>query len=131
MEETIARLVQGFIAFGLAYTIALWFALVLWTWRDIASRSTNPAVQVLATLVVLLFFAPGAVIYLMLRPRETLDEAYQRSVADEYLVQDLEAYQTCPSCRRPTRDEFVFCPHCRTELRHDCLLYTSDAADEL
>jgi hypothetical protein len=120
VEETIARLVQGFIAFGLAYTIALWIALVLWTWRDISARSDNPFVQLLSTLVVLLFFAPGAVIYLMLRPRETLDEAYQRSVAEEYLVQDLEEFSTCPACRRPTRDDFVYCPQCRVELRRTC-----------
>lgn len=120
MEETIARLVQGFIAFGLAYTIALWVALVLWTWRDISARSDNPLVQIFSTLVVLLFFAPGAVIYLMLRPRETLDEAYQRSVAEEYLVQDLEEFPACPACRRPTRDDFVYCPHCRVELRRAC-----------
>lgn len=120
MEETIARLVQAFVAFGLAYTIALWVALVLWTWRDISNRSDNPLVQILSTLVVLLFFAPGAVIYLMLRPRETLDDAYQRSVAEEYLIQDLEEFPACPSCRRPLRDDFVFCPNCRAELRRPC-----------
>jgi hypothetical protein len=69
---------------------------------------------------VLLFFAPGAVVYLILRPRETLDEAYQRTIAEEYLVQDLEEFAACPSCRRPTRDEYVFCPHCRVELRRAC-----------
>ncbi|RIK47299.1 MAG: zinc ribbon domain-containing protein [Chloroflexi bacterium] len=116
----IARLVQGFIAFGLAYTVALWIALVLWTWRDIAARSSSPFVQVFSTLIVLLFFAPGAVIYLMLRPRETLDEAYQRSVAEEYLVQDLEEFPACPACRRPVRDDFAYCPHCRLELRRTC-----------
>lgn len=120
MEETIARLVQGFIAFGLAYTVALWVALVLWTWRDIAARSDSALVQIVSTLVVALFFAPGAVIYLMLRPRETLDEAYQRSVAEEYLIQDLEEFPACPACRRPIRDDYVFCPHCRVELRRPC-----------
>lgn len=120
MEETIARLFQVFLALAGAYTLALWFALAVWTYRDINARTTNPVVQIFSTLLVVLFSAPGAIIYLILRPRETLDEAFQRSIEEEYLVQDLEEFPLCPSCRRPVRDDFVYCPHCHVELRRAC-----------
>jgi RNA polymerase subunit RPABC4/transcription elongation factor Spt4 len=120
LEETIARLFQIFLALAGAYLLALWFALAVWTYRDITSRSTNPIVQIFSTLIVVLFFAPGAIIYLILRPRETLDEAFQRSMEEEYLVQDLEEFPLCPSCRRAVREDFVFCPNCHVELRHAC-----------
>jgi RNA polymerase subunit RPABC4/transcription elongation factor Spt4 len=120
LEETIARLFQIFLALAGAYLLALWFALAVWTYRDITSRSTNPVVQIFSTLIVVLFFAPGATIYLILRPRETLDEAFQRSMEEEYLVQDLEEFPLCPSCRRAVRDDFVYCPNCHVELRRTC-----------
>ena len=122
MEATIARVLQVFAALAGAYILALWFALAVWTYRDITSRTTNAVVQVFSTLLVVLFFAPGAVIYLILRPRETLDETFQRSIEEEYLVQDLEEFPLCPSCRRAVRDDFVYCPYCHVELRRACSL---------
>lgn len=119
-EALIARIFQLFLALAGAYLLALWFALVVWTYRDITSRSTNAFTQIFSTLVVVLFFVPGAIIYLILRPRETLDEAFQRSMEEEYLLQDLDDFPLCHACRRAVRDDFVFCPHCSTDLRHAC-----------
>jgi RNA polymerase subunit RPABC4/transcription elongation factor Spt4 len=121
LEEVLARVLQLFIALTGAYALALWFALIVWTYRDITSRTTNAVTQVFSTLVVVLFFVPGAIIYLILRPRETLDDAFQRTMEEEYLLQDLDDFPVCPSCRRSVRDEFLFCPHCRTELRMPCI----------
>ena len=90
-EALIARIFQLFLALAGAYLLALWFALVVWTYRDITSRSTNAFTQIFSTLVVVLFFVPGALIYLILRPRETLDEAFQRfSGSFSYILHDRE-----------------------------------------
>lgn len=120
VEELIARAFQVLVALAGAYTVALWFALVLWTFRDIESRSRSVVSQVFSTLVVVLFFLPGVLIYLILRPKQTLDEAFARSLEEEYLLQDLEDLSLCPTCSRPVRDEFVVCPTCYTELRQAC-----------
>lgn len=120
MEELVARIVQMFLALTGAYALALWFALVIWTYRDITTRSTSTVTHIFSTLVVVLFWVPGAVIYLLLRPKETLEEAFQRTVEEEYLLQDLDDFQTCPSCSRTVRDDFVYCPNCRTRLRAEC-----------
>lgn len=121
MEEVLARVLQLFVALTGAYALALWFALIVWTYRDITSRTTNAVTQIFSTLVVVLFFVPGAIIYLILRPRETLDDAFQRTMEEEYLLQDLDDFPVCPSCRRSVRDDFMYCPHCRTELRLPCI----------
>lgn len=120
IESLIARGFQLLLAMTGAYTVALWFALIVWTFRDIESRSRSVIAQIFSTLVVVLFFIPGALIYLLLRPRETLDEAFGRALEEEYLLQDLEDLSLCPSCHHPVRDEFVACPHCFTELRRTC-----------
>lgn len=121
MEELLANAVQLFLALTAAYALALWFALVVWTYRDIAARSNNVVTHIFSTLIVVLFWVPGAIIYLILRPRETLDETFQRAMEEEYLLQDLDDFAVCPSCRRAARDEYIFCPHCSTELRHACV----------
>ncbi|MBX6341804.1 MAG: zinc ribbon domain-containing protein [Thermomicrobiaceae bacterium] len=120
MEALLARAVQLLVALGGAYLVALWFALAVWTFQDIQSRSRSVIAQIFSTLVVVLFFVPGVLIYLILRPKETLDEAFQRSLEEEYLLQDLEELPLCPTCQRYVHDDFVFCPSCRTELRQAC-----------
>jgi RNA polymerase subunit RPABC4/transcription elongation factor Spt4 len=77
--------------------------------------------QIFATLLVVLFSAPGALLYLLMRPRETLEEQYERALEEEYLAQDLEAVGRCPACRRPVQEDFQFCPFCRTPLKQLCV----------
>ncbi|HEX2185819.1 MAG TPA: zinc ribbon domain-containing protein, partial [Chloroflexota bacterium] len=54
------------------------------------------------------------------RPRETLAEAYERSLEEETLLQEIEERQSCPSCRQRVQPDFMFCPHCHTELKQRC-----------
>jgi hypothetical protein len=118
--ETAARGAQFLLAIGIAYLIALWFALVAWTFRDIEARSRSVFTQVFSTLLVVLFFVPGLLLYLILRPKETLDLAFQRALEEEYLLQDLDDLPLCPGCQRSVDPEFVLCPHCQTSLRGPC-----------
>lgn len=120
MEEVLARIFQFSIALIGAFTVALWFALVIWTYRDAVSRSRSALMQIFSTLIVVLFFVPGVVIYLLLRPRETLEEKQQRWVEEEYLAQELDDVPVCPSCNHHVRDEWIFCPACRYQLRRPC-----------
>jgi hypothetical protein len=118
--ETAARGAQFMLAVGIAYLIALWFSLVAWTFRDIEARSRSVFTQVFSTLLVVLFFVPGLLLYLILRPKETLDQAFQRALEEEYLLQDLDDLPLCPGCQRTVDPEFVLCPHCQTALRGPC-----------
>lgn len=120
IETFIARGLQVLVALGGAYLIALWFVLAVWTFRDIETRSRSVVTQVFSTLLVVLFWVPGLLLYRLLRPSETLDEAYQRSLEEEYLIQDLEELPLCPSCNHFVEDDFQICPHCNTQLREPC-----------
>jgi hypothetical protein len=118
--ESAARGAQFLLAIGIAYAVALWFALVAWTFRDIESRSRSVFTQVFSTLLVVLFFIPGLVLYLILRPKETLDQAFQRALEEEYMLQDLDDLPLCRGCQRAVDPEYVVCPHCQTRLRAPC-----------
>jgi RNA polymerase subunit RPABC4/transcription elongation factor Spt4 len=120
IETLVARGLQILLALGGAYLIATWFVLAIWTFRDIESRSRSVVTQVFSTMLVVLFWIPGWLLYRMLRPKESLDEAYQRSLEEEYLLQDLQELPLCPTCNHFVEDDWQICPHCNTQLREDC-----------
>ncbi len=120
LEAIIARGLQILLALGGAYLIALWFVLVVWTFRDIESRSRNVVTQIASTMLVVFFYVPGFLLYWLLRPKETLDEAYQRSLEEEYLLQDLQELPLCPNCHHYVEDDYQLCPHCNTQLKEAC-----------
>lgn len=115
--EATARIAIGILA---VYLVVIWAALVFWTYRDIRQRSRDPIVQTVAILVVLFFFLPGHWVYLVLRPRYTLTELYERSLEEEALLQELEDQKGCPNCKRRVHDQFLVCPSCRTQLKEPC-----------
>lgn len=120
IEGIIARSLQVLIALGGAYLLATWFVLIVWTYRDIEARSKNVVTQVFSTLLAVFFWVPGVLLYMLLRPKETLDEAYQKSLEEEYLLQDLQEVPLCPNCNHFISDEWQICPHCNTQLREGC-----------
>ncbi len=103
-----------------ALLLAVWLAVGVWTFRDVRSRSRSGAAAVLATALVLIVPIAGLVIYLLLRPRETLTEAYDRALEQEALLQQVEEPLSCPGCSRRVNEAWVVCPDCRTQLRQPC-----------
>lgn len=108
--------VAGFVAFGLA----VWFSLIVWTFIDIRSRSRDKLVWVFAIALVVFFNVFGLVVYLILRPHETLMQAYERSLEEEALLQEIEERPICPNCRHRVEDDYRVCPQCLTKLRDVC-----------
>ena len=120
MEALIARAVHLVLAVSIAYYLALWFALVVWTFQDVQARTRSVLAQIFATLLVVLFSVPGVLLYLLLRPKETLEDVYQRSLEEEYLLQDLGTFALCPHCQHVVHEDFLYCPTCRNQIRHGC-----------
>ncbi|HEX6513453.1 MAG TPA: zinc ribbon domain-containing protein [Chloroflexota bacterium] len=118
--QSIANVLQILIAAGVAYFVGFTFALVIWTFRDIQSRSQDVVVQILATLWVAVMNLPGLLIYLILRPSNTLVEAYERSLEEESLLQDIESRLACPNCQQRVQPDFLLCPSCLTQLKKQC-----------
>ena len=126
--EQILRTIQPFVimfaALLAAFMTAMWISIVIWTFRDIRSRSRDIFAQILATLMVLVFFPlfplPGLALYMLLRPRETLAEVYERSLEEEALLQGIEERLACPGCNRRIEEEFLICPTCHTRLKKAC-----------
>ena len=103
-----------------AFLVALWLALVIWTYRDMRSRHRDRLVHILAALMVALLNLPGVLVYLILRPARTLEEEYQQTLEEEALLQSIEDQSVCPGCERQIREDWLICPSCHTKLRKHC-----------
>ncbi len=120
LTQQLGRLLQAFLFAGAAFALALWLSTAIWVFRDIRARTRDIFAVLLALLLV--FFLPfaGVLLYLLLRPRETLAEQYERSLEEEALLQDIEERAVCPACHEPTEEDFLLCPHCSTRLKNRC-----------
>jgi RNA polymerase subunit RPABC4/transcription elongation factor Spt4 len=98
----------------------LWMGMILWTYKDMRNRSRDVIAQILASLMVAILTLPGLFIYFLLRPKETLSEAYERALEQEALLQAIEEPEVCPSCGAKTRAEFLYCPYCHAHLKKTC-----------
>jgi RNA polymerase subunit RPABC4/transcription elongation factor Spt4 len=103
-----------------AYLFALYLGLIVWTFRDIHARTHDVLAQIMATLLVMIFTLPGLLVYMLLRPHTTLAEEYERSLAEEAMLQDLDERHICPGCHRRIESDFVICPTCHYALRSRC-----------
>lgn len=109
---------------GGVWLLLLWLSIIVWVYRDIRDRTRDLGLQVLAVFVTMMFFPgmniPGLALYLMMRPRETLEEAYSRSLEEEALLREIGDEGICPSCRRFVERAWRTCPFCQTQLKDAC-----------
>ncbi len=99
---------------------AFWIGLIIWTWRDIRLRSSDIFAALLAVLLVAVFNVLGLLIYILVRPKQTLAEQYDRALEEEILLRELEQAPDCWNCGRPVQPDWRFCPYCEAELKHPC-----------
>jgi hypothetical protein len=118
ISSDVALVVSIYLAVVLA---AFWLAMIVWTYRDMRSRSRDTLAQFGVAVMVALLTLPGLLIYLFLRPRESLSEAYERSLEEEALLQNIEAKPTCPGCGQRIHENWQACPHCFTRLKKPCV----------
>lgn len=119
--EILPQVVTGLTLVTAVFLTSLWLGMVLWTFRDIRSRSRDLVVQLLATLMVGVLTLPGLLVYFLTRPRETLAEAYEHALEQEALLQAIEEPEVCPGCGTKVDAEFRYCPYCHTALKKSCV----------
>lgn len=118
--DTLNKALGIVIGFLVAFTVIFWISLIVWTFRDIRSRSQDFLTQILATLLVAVFFIGGLFIYMILRPRQTLAEIYERQLEEESLLAEMTERQTCNNCHARVESDFQICPSCGQKLKRPC-----------
>src|SRR5258706_14546370 len=118
--DTLSKVLGAVIGFLVAFLVIFWISLIIWTFRDIRSRSQDFLVQILSTLLVAVFFIGGLFIYMILRPRQTLAEIYERQLEEESILARLTERQTCNNCHARIELDFQICPSCGQKLKRPC-----------
>jgi len=106
------------------YLVVLWLASAYWAFRDMQQRSDNVILPYVAAAGIILFtplfFVLAIWIYKIVRPHEKIGEVWERNLAEEALLAEVEAIHHCPGCERRIDDEWIICPSCRTRLKRVC-----------
>ena len=116
--------VVQFVIYSIAvYLVVLWLASAYWVFRDMQQRTENAILPYLAASLVIVFlpvFPLAVFVYKIIRPHEKIGEVYERNLAEEALLAEVEAIHSCPTCARRVNDEWIICPTCRTRLNRVC-----------
>jgi RNA polymerase subunit RPABC4/transcription elongation factor Spt4 len=118
--NTIGTIVGVLIAALGAFLFAFWIAMGIWTFNDVRARTRDWLVITLAVALVLIFPLIGLILYMMIRPKSTLAEVYDRALEEEALLRELEETMTCHQCGAPVNEAWVYCPNCHSQLQHSC-----------
>lgn len=106
------------------YWAILWLAAAYWAFRDLQLRTDNPIAPYLAAALVIVFtpvlFPMAVFIYRIVRPQERIGEIYERNLAEEAMLAEVEAVRHCPTCERTVHADWIICPTCRTRLNRVC-----------
>jgi hypothetical protein len=104
------------------FLIAIWAALVFWTYADARRRIEDQMLIGCATAASLLFPYVGTMVYMIVRPPEYLEDARERELeiaAAEARLAHVEQL-SCPYCDFEIEKTFLRCPSCLRRLKEPC-----------
>lgn len=114
--------------------LTTYLGIIFWVTRDVTTRTKNLLGIFAAILLSVVFYIPGLLLYLLMRPLSTLDENNSlqllSSVQDANLISCTDCHHTirldhdhcpycgvkqnltCPECKNRLHPEWQYCTHC-------------------
>jgi hypothetical protein len=128
MEDFILNLLEsiGNIDFSFVWQIFLysllvfWIVVLYWVWLDSGERTSKTFVRLLYVVLVALLNIIGWIIYLIIRPSQTIEEIYWSDLERRYLKYETAELGDCVKCGRQLYPGYTFCPHCRQKIKIKC-----------
>ncbi len=107
-----------------AYIVLIWLASAFWAYRDMRLRSASAFTPYVAAAAIIVFtpvfFLFGLLLYRIVRPKETIAEVNERTLAEEAILAEVASHAHCANCSRPVHEDWIICPTCRNRLRRVC-----------
>jgi Double zinc ribbon len=105
----------------IVFGVLLYLTLIYWTYVDARRRLEDPTLVGFATAISLIPFV-GTLLYVIVRPPETLEDARERELDVETTRLRLHALESglCPHCDYPVEPDYVRCPSCLRKLKDRC-----------
>jgi hypothetical protein len=99
--------------------IIFWLVVTSWIWVDSDERTTSNWMRIFYVFIGLVPVV-GWIIYLIVRPSETIDEIYWGDLERRYLKYEAKDLGDCPRCGSQLYPGFIFCPNCGKRLKRKC-----------
>jgi hypothetical protein len=100
--------------------IIFWLFVLGWVWIDSGERTTNSITRALSIVIVLFLNIIGLIIYLIVRPKQTIQELYWVDLERRYLKYETAELGDCPSCGLSLQPGFNVCPACKYGIKTLC-----------
>lgn len=105
----------------LFFVVVFWLAVAYWVYKDARRRIEDGWLVAVATLLGLVPPFLGAVIYMLFRPPEYLDDVRERELEIKEMEERLGSGDlSCPVCRAEVDPAYLVCPVCTTKLKQSC-----------
>jgi hypothetical protein len=106
----------------LLFLVAIWLALIFWTYADARRRIEDPMLVGCAAAASLFPFV-GTIVYMIVRPPEYLADVRERELeiaAAEARLSQVGDFH-CPYCDFEIEKSFLRCPSCLRRLKEPCV----------
>ncbi len=100
------------------FLILLWLALGVWVYKDASRRNSAPGYPKIMAAIGVLIPLLGPLLYMAVRPAETVAEQRDRKLETEAL--ERHVMLSCPDCGFPTEASYLACPSCVRKLKEPC-----------
>lgn len=100
--------------------VVFWFVVLYWVWLDSGERTSNKTVKISYVILVAVLNVVGLLIYLIIRPSQTIEEIYWADLERRYLKYETAELGDCPKCGSQLFPGYTFCPNCRYKLKMKC-----------
>ncbi|MCK9369011.1 zinc ribbon domain-containing protein [Candidatus Dojkabacteria bacterium] len=103
-----------------ALFIVFWIFVLGWVWIDSGERTTNKMTRLVGVILVAVLNIIGLIIYLIVRPKQTIQELYWADLERRYLKYETAELGDCPNCGFSLQPGFNICPKCKYEIKINC-----------
>ncbi len=105
----------------LFFVAVFWLATAYWVYKDARRRIEDPWLVAMATVLGLVPPFVGALIYMLFRPPEYLEDVRERELEIKAMEERLGNRDLhCPVCRAAVDPSYLVCPVCTTKLKQAC-----------
>ena len=107
---------------SLFFVVVFWLAIAYWVYKDARRRIDDWVLVAMATVLGLVPPFLGAIVYMLFRPPEYLEDVRERELEIQAMEERLAREELhCPVCRAEVDSSFLVCPVCTTKLKHACV----------
>ena len=100
--------------------MVFWLVLIGWVWVDSGERTSNKQARAIYILLVIVLNIPGLIIYLIVRPSETVEQIYWADLERRYLKYETSELGDCPECGCQLLPGYLYCANCGSDIKRKC-----------